>query len=80
MRQNSSLKDQLTAAKRLLLCCTTSRISREADCELLFLAVGQFRSLIAMVGASSCALVPQVSIGVAKQHVTSLFLLMAGAK
>ena len=42
MRQNSSLKDQLTAAKRLLLCCTTPGISREADCELLFLAVGQF--------------------------------------
>ena len=45
MRQNPSLKDQLTAAKRLLLCCTTLEISREADCELLFLAVGQFRDV-----------------------------------
>ena len=45
MRQNPSLKDQLTAAKRLLLCCTTPGISREADCELLFLAVGQFRDV-----------------------------------
>ena len=43
MRQNPSLKDQLTAAKRLLLCC--AGISREADCELLFLAVGQFRDV-----------------------------------
>ena len=45
MRQNPSLKDQLTAAKRLLLCCTTPGISREADSELLFLAVGQFRDV-----------------------------------
>ena len=45
MRQNPSLKDQLTAAKRLLLCCTTPGISPKADCELLFLAVGQFRDV-----------------------------------
>ena len=45
MRQNPSLKDQLTAAKRLLLCCTNLGISRKADCELLFLAVGQFRDV-----------------------------------
>ena len=100
MRQNPSLKDQLTAAERLLLCCTTPEISREADCELLFLAVGEFRD-VSLFRAPALmsdplfalslpwwelwlevlgALVPQVSVGVAKQHVTSLFLLMAGAK
>ena len=42
MRQ-SPLKDQLTAAKRLLLHCTTPGISRKADSELL--AVGQFRDV-----------------------------------
>ena len=102
MRQNPSLKDQLTAAKRLLLCCATPGISREADCELLFLAVGQFRDvalftepqpqclILSLIALSLPwwelwlevlgALVPQVSVGVAKQHVTSLFLLIAGAK
>ena len=40
-----NLKDQLTAPKRLLFCCTTPDICREADCELLFVPVGQSRDV-----------------------------------
>ena len=43
--KTQNLKDQLTAAKRLLLCCTIAGISFEVDCELLFVAVGQFRDV-----------------------------------
>ena len=35
-----------------LLFCTTPRISREADCELLFVAVGQFRDVAPFTGPS----------------------------
>ena len=45
-------RGRLTAAKRFLLFCTTPRISREADCELLFVAVGQFRDVAPFTGPS----------------------------
>ena len=75
-----------------MLCCTTPGISRKADCELLFVAVGQFSGRSSLHGAlnAQClilslialslpwwerrlevlgALVPQVSVGVAKQYI-----------
>ena len=46
-------RGRLTAAKKFLLFCTTPRISREADCELLFVAVGQFSGRSSLHGALS---------------------------
>ena len=48
MRQNPNSQGPAHGCQEasvVLLCCTIAGISREADCELLFVAVGQFRDV-----------------------------------